>query len=451
MLVGGGLSFPRDEETFDHAASMKSDAHHKTRTLWLTGVLHAFTHLYGVALLPLYLRIQQDLKLRSVEQATLLVTVMGVAYFLPSYVQGVLADRLSRKRLLAAGLAINALGFVGLSFAPNYSWALASVVLAGFGGSFYHPAATALIARLFPAARGHALGLAGIGASVGFFLGPIYCGWRVVNCGSWRSPVLEIGLAGLVAAGLFAWLADEERDAGPTQGSRMPKTPLYSAASHKLFPTPALWGFFLATSILFSLRDFAGSAMATSASLFLQNAHGFSPKITGLALSGIFIASAISNPVFGRLSDGGRIRWITFVLLMAAGLMSLFPRVPVGWMVPVLIAYGFFFLSSYPITEAALMEAVPDSVRGRIFGLFITLSGLVSNLSHWLVGDWVEKLGPRAAAPASYLPLYAALSLLVVLYLAALPFLHALRKREHLDGAGPAAPPLSALHSHDAP
>ena len=234
---------------------MKSEAHHKTRTLWLTGVLHAFTHLYGVALLPLYLRIQQDLKLRSVEQATLLVTVMGVAYFLPSYLQGVLADRLSRKRLLAAGLAINALGFVALSFAPDYSWALASVVLAGLGGSFYHPAATALIVRLFPEARGHALGLTGIGASVGFFIGPIYCGWRVVNCGSWRSPVLEIGLAGLVAAGLFAWLADEERQAAPVRGSAKPGAAAHPPVPHRLFPTPALWGFFLAASAYYVLGD----------------------------------------------------------------------------------------------------------------------------------------------------------------------------------------------------
>jgi len=441
---------------------MRTDAHHKTRTLWLTGVLHGFTHLYGVALLPLYLRIQQDLKLGSVEQATLLVTVMGAAYFLPSYPLGVLADRLSRKRLMASGLAINGLGFVGLALAPSYAWALASMVVAGFGGSFYHPAATALIARLFPEGRGRALGLAGIGASAGFFLGPIYCGWRVVSCGNWRSPVLEIGLAGLAAAGLFAWLADEERDAEQQSRAGRPACPSedsatvkkgrrdalpYFGGSHKLFPTPALWGFFLAMSALFSLRDFAGSGMGTSASLFLQNAHGWSPKVTGLALSGVFIASAISNPLFGHLSDGGRIRWMTFVLLMAAGLVSLFPRVPAGWMVPVLIAYGFFFMSSYPISEAALMEAVPDSVRGRVFGLFITLSGLVGNLSHWLVGGWVQKLGPRAALPASYLPLYAALSLLVLMSLGALPFLHGLRKREHLESAGPAAaPPLSALH-----
>jgi MFS family permease len=269
--------------------------------------------------------------------------------------------------------------------------------------------------------------------------------------------VLEIGLAGLAAAGLFAWLADEEKHsgagcpAGPSADPANGRTGRRDALScfgdsHKLFPTPVLWGFFLATCVLFSLRDFAASAMSTSASLFLQNAHGWSPKVTGMALSGIFLASAISNPLFGRLSDRGRIRWITFVLLMAAGLISLFPRVPVEWMVPVLVAYGFFLMSSYPMTEAALMEAVPDAVRGRIVGLSITLSGLVGNLSHWLVGDWVEKLGPRAALPASYLPLYAVLSLLILMSLSALPFLHGLRKREHLESAAPAAPPLSALH-----
>src|SRR5882762_10185691 len=108
---------------------MSHDQTHKNRTLWLVGTLHAFTHLYQVALLPLYLRIQQDLRLGSVEQATLLVTVLGLAYFLPSYPLGALADRLSRKKLLAVGLAINGLGFVGLSLAPNYGWALASAAV----------------------------------------------------------------------------------------------------------------------------------------------------------------------------------------------------------------------------------------------------------------------------------------------------------------------------------
>ena len=85
---------------------MHARANHKTRTLWLCGGLHACTHMYHVALLPLYLPIQQDLQLASVGKATLLVTVMMISYFLPSYPMGVLADRVSRKKLLGAVLSV---------------------------------------------------------------------------------------------------------------------------------------------------------------------------------------------------------------------------------------------------------------------------------------------------------------------------------------------------------
>src|SRR5436189_102179 len=71
---------------------------HKTRMLWLAGVLHAFTHLYQMALVPLYLLIQKDFKLESPGSATLFVTVLLMANFLPSYFMGVAADRWSRKK-----------------------------------------------------------------------------------------------------------------------------------------------------------------------------------------------------------------------------------------------------------------------------------------------------------------------------------------------------------------
>jgi len=57
---------------------MTSRPDHKTRTLWLMGILHGFTHVFQIALIPLYLLIQRGLKLESVERATLLVTVMGL-------------------------------------------------------------------------------------------------------------------------------------------------------------------------------------------------------------------------------------------------------------------------------------------------------------------------------------------------------------------------------------
>jgi MFS family permease len=410
---------------------MHSAQDHKTRTLCLAGALHAFTHIYQVALMPLYLLIQRDFKFASVSQATSLVTVLMIAYFLPSYPMGVLADRVNRKGLLGVGLLINSVGFIALSFAPNYGWAITATIIAGAGGSFFHPAATAMVARLYPVGTGKALGLLGIGASVGFFFGPLYTGWRagslepLLGAAAWRRPVLELGILGILMSGVFAWLAQSEE---PVPNEARP-----DARKERMFPTAALAGLFLFAGIAFGIRDFAGMSMGSLGSLFLQKAHGFDPKLTGLALSGIFIASAVSNPVFGSFSDRGRIRWTAFVLSVAAGLIGIFPHVPPGWTIPTYLVYGFFFLSNYPMVEAALMESVPDAVRGRVFGLFITVGGLLGNLSHWLVGVAVKRLGDAANSPSSYFGIYAGLAGLMILSLVGLPCLHAIRKREHLE------------------
>jgi MFS family permease len=409
---------------------MSSHHQHRVRTLWLSGILHAFTHLYQVALLPLYYLILRDktFALNTVEQATFLVTVLMLSYFVPAYPVGVLADKLSKRKLLAVGLAINALGFLGLAYSQSYPQAIASMILSGFGGSFFHPAATALIARLFPEATGKALGFFGIGASAGFFFGPLYSGWRGAHSG-WRAPVLELGILGLVMAILFYLLADEE--------------PAYERGTHpheqsdRLFPSTALLLLFIAAAFAFSLRDFTGSSMGSLGSLFLQNAHGLAPDATGGLLSLIFIASAVSNPVFGRLSDRGLGRWTSFALGTAGLTVAAFPHFPVSLAGLVFAIYGFFFMASYPMVEGALMSSVPHHVRGRVFGVFITIGGILGNLAHWAMGAYVKQLGPESARPESYYTLYAVLGALIGLSLLGLPCLKALRKKEAASGELP--------------
>ena len=173
--------------------------------------------------------------------------------------------------------------------------------------------------------------------------------------------------------------------------------------------------------------------MGSLGSLFLQKARGYDPQSTGLALSGIYLASTISNPLFGSLSDGGRKRWLTIALVTSAVMMAAFPWTPRSWTIPIYIVYGFFFLAGYPMTEAALMESVPDAVRGRVFGVFVGTGGVVGNLAHWVIGTKVRQLGPAAAETRAYYPLYGFLALLVLTSLLGLLCLKPIRKREGIE------------------
>jgi MFS transporter, FSR family, fosmidomycin resistance protein len=405
---------------------MSHEHSHRGRTLFLAAVLHAFTHIYQLALIPLYLPIQRFYHRDSVDDATLLVTVMLIAYFLPSYWMGILADRLSRTRLLAFGLLLNGLSFVGLALSPSYAMTIVAVIAAGLGGSFFHPAATALTARLYPEKPGRALGFLGVGASIGFFIGPLYSGWRYRMTGDWRWPVGELGAFGLLFAVIFLWLADKDQPSS----AGISRTAPGAAKMEPLFPTAGLWMMFVTAALIFLLRDFTAGSMSTVGSLFLQKARGFDVERTGFTISFIFIASAISNPLFGHFSDRSRLKWAGIVVVVAAMFVAVFPRVPERWIIPTLLAYGFFVMASYPIVEAALMESVPDSVRGRVFGLFITIGGLLGNLSHYIVGKWVESFGPRGSEVQTYYSLYHWLAVFLLLSLAGLPCLRAIRKRE---------------------
>lgn len=399
---------------------MDIERRHRARTLYLATILHCFTHLYMVALIPIYLPIQKEFKLSTVDQVTSLVTIQMMAYFLPSIYIGKLADKLSRKTLLSIGIFINSLSFIGIGIAPSYAAAMLCVALAGIGGSFFHPAAIALIAKLYPETTGRALGIAGIGASAGFFIGPLYTGWRASMTGNWRIPLIELGIAGLLMAILFTLFAYKD------QPHERPKSQHHN--NIKIFDSKILWAAFLLSCVFFSLRDFAGGAMQSLTSLYLQNAHNWSLKQTGLALSLISLASGISNPLFGHLSDKHRYRWVVFIIATSSAVIFSFPYIKPNYVMFSLMIYGFFFMASYPLVEAALMQSFDDSIRGRVCGIFLTVCSVIGNMAHWVSGKWVNTLGAAANSSSAYKPLFSSLAILALLSLIALPLLDYIRK-----------------------
>ncbi|MCA1647934.1 MAG: MFS transporter [Chloroflexi bacterium] len=135
---------------------------------WAQSGWTTFLPLYSAAILHL-----------SASQIGLLSTITGVVVLLLTVPGGRLADRVGRKRLLIAGLAITSLpaivvasGF-GRSF---FALALLSVVMAT-GNAIGNPARQALIADIAPSGRqGLAMGIYGVAEDVGLLIGPLLGG-----------------------------------------------------------------------------------------------------------------------------------------------------------------------------------------------------------------------------------------------------------------------------------
>src|SRR5689334_21475002 len=102
-------------------------------------------------------------------------------------------------------------------------------------------------------------------------------------------------------------------------------------------------------------------------------------------------------------------------------------------------------MATFPVVEAALMESVPDAIRGRVFGFFITIGGMLGNLSHWVVGKWVQRLGESGNSPTAFYSAYLFLACMILLSSLGLLCLRALRQREGLSpaaGQEPLAAPV---------
>ncbi|WP_412069007.1 MFS transporter [Rubrivirga sp. IMCC43871] len=130
-------------------------------------------------------------------------------------VMAALADRVGRKRVYLADVALFAAGTLVVVLAPSFGVLLAGRVLQGLGASGIFPVATAVIGDTYPPERrGRAVGMLGAVFGVAFLVGPAV-GGIVLSVASWRWLfALSLPLAAVVF-GLSARRLPESRAAAP--------------------------------------------------------------------------------------------------------------------------------------------------------------------------------------------------------------------------------------------
>ena len=304
---------------------------------------------------------------------------------------GPLSDLFGRKRGLAAGLCIFALGSAISSLSFTYASLFAGRVVTGMGASMLSLNALSYAADFFPyEIRGRAMAWV-----VSSYFAALIFG---VPLGSWIGDRLGwnavFGVATLTALLLFFWMR-----------GFLPETlvPPQSDRSTALLIVKPFRDYisFLKTGRMFGalLSSFFASAgtmgFLAFLGIWLHDAFGIAARQIGLVFLASGMAALLASPIAGLLSDriGKRLQ---FILSNATLALLLFILPDLRWGRWLFVVFGAISLAAAfrqgPM-EALLTEVAPPALRGSFVALKNSFSQLGIGLAAMASGILFERDG----------------------------------------------------------
>ncbi len=322
---------------------------------------------------PLLGQLRDAFDLSSVKLATL-QAVLQIVLALASIPFGLLADRWSRTKIIAAGVTIWSVATFLTGLSNTFALLLAARALVGVGEAAYAPAAQSMISGAFAPqrrARAQAMFAAGMlaGATVGLALGEVV-GARF----GWRPAFFLFGLPGLAFA-FFALRLEE-----PPRGPKSEVVPI----GH-FFRVPA----FLALIAAGTMITFTSVAFIFWGNDFVKEWKSFTPKEAGVSLgTTVLLASLFGVLAGGYVADWlqkrfayGRILTVAGAFLVAAPFITWALATEEKKFVVVALFLASFFMSWYhgPIT-AVIHDLMPRRAHASSVGLYMFVTQLVGGV-----------------------------------------------------------------------
>ncbi len=192
----------------------KSNNSIRATALALLFLVSFFNYMDRYMLAVLLPAIKADLQLSDTE----IGFITGLAFTLFYATMGIpiarLADRYSRKNIIAIALSVWSAMTALCGVAQNFVQLAVARVLVGVGEAGASPPSHSLIADLFPVEkRARALSVYSLGAPVGILVGFMLGGW-ITQLYGWRAALFTVGIPGiLVALVVYRKLHEPERGA----------------------------------------------------------------------------------------------------------------------------------------------------------------------------------------------------------------------------------------------
>ena len=304
---------------------------------------------------------------------------------------GILADRISKRLLLAGGLMVAGGGYVGMAQTSGFHGVALCFFLAGAGAAFQHSIASAMIIQVFSeSSRRRALGTynasgdAGKLAYTGFFSLAISAGL------SWQLTTLMLGLSA-VLFGLWIVFAITDSPPAPTVTQ-----PEQSSESTDYWGIRHARRFWTLCSITF-LDSLVQSVFLTFVA-FVMLEKGSSAGVASLAVVLVLIGGMVGKFACGFMASryGDR---MTFQLLQAStvvGLFLVYLLDPVVLLV-MLPLVGLVVQATSTVTYGSVAAEVHHDKQSRGYALMYSFSGLSSIAGPFAFGLLADQFGATTA------------------------------------------------------
>lgn len=395
--------------------------------LWLCGF---FNYADRQALSAVFPVLGSEFGIGDPELGTLSSAFMLV-YAMTSPFTGFAVDRLSRRVLIAAGLAFWSLICAATGLARNFYQLVFYRAAEGLGESFYFPASMSMLADYHgPRTRSRAMSVhqtsVYLGTAGGWFLGG-----QLADIAGWRAPFWSLGMAGLLYALFLGVILIEPARGRMIRGDAEDPTPSGGPIEEPEAGPPEPLGAKIAIVLrspaaALLLCVFIGANFVAAAFLaWLPSmvARGLGLGLTGSAVtSALWPLASVPGAALGgwladgaaRRSGGGRIYTQCLGLFLAAPFVLL-----TGWSstaLPLVIGLvgaglckGIYDANIF----ASLYDVIPIADRGTAAGLMNTVGWTGGFVAPIVIGFASQRFG-LGAAIASTAVVYLLVGLLAV-------------------------------------
>ncbi|CAN5653925.1 MFS transporter [soil metagenome] len=329
---------------------------------------------------------------------TLLYAFVGIPF-------GRLADRVPRKRILAAGVFVWSLLTFASGFARNFTQIFLLRLGVGVGEASCAPAATSLISDLFPAdKRARAMSIFMLGLPIGIALSFAVSGWVAANYG-WRTAFFVAGAPGILLAVAALFIREPQRSTAPTVAS----TTTFSWAPFRevLSSWTMIW-----LILSGAIHNFSLYALSSFMTPYLMRFHDLDIRdanIIAMLVNGVFtLPGLILGGIAGDFAKRWRVNGGLFVVagatLLSVPLFSTAIMTESGDTTMFLFAMGGAFALMYfyyAVTYATIADITRPELRGTAMSVYFMAMYLLGGaLGPYVVGMLSDHFTRRAASLA---------------------------------------------------